>query len=575
MRAPFYFGVSLNYLDASKDQEDLVRPGEQWFFYWKTSAALWESRILERPVEEIIFIPIYWGFHAESPGKWDFGQIHPERDLLRLTNLLTQHKRKFCWLLPLTPAPFLPNGGIPVFSARTLSVSTDGVHIAALDQEEKLNKMFSFFESKVFQAYGQFLESLGQFLTENKIKAPLWGAEFSYLENQNLVSYLVDRSLAFEQGFSRYLKKSFPEGIDLDQTQKEEALKTSFTLDVAALFKTAAESALSPFWMGLQKVVFLGGGPKDTIKKSLPDGKSQVEYFNDLFFLSNHNEWPSSSLMTAKEKKCLFKEFLSEHLSANEIEERFRYQIHHELLGDNFKSFELVDVFNSNSCGLLNYLDENFPSLFQVYSELDFSTDWIELNQHRIKFFHASSMDRTKFGQMLKLFLMGERIVLDKSDLNPELEKRLQIFLLENNLKIQSVNFLTSVAIAELGDGRFVTYEGKKLKSSEDQKKFWQNLFKYFNIQHPTIKMDEDVFSLWRIRATSPHELNYLDVRRVNLYNPTSYKKHVVIHTQKHFAFMKMIDPLKAQAKSTPQGVEVELLPQGKIALDFGHYEEN
>jgi hypothetical protein len=63
-------------------------------------------------------------------------------------------------------------------------------------------------------------------------------------------------------------------------------------------------------------------------------------------------------------------------------------------------------------------------------------------------------------------------------------------------------------------------------------------------------------------------------VRRVNIYNPTSYKKVVTIKTHKHFAFMKMIDPTRANAKSTSDGVDVELLPNGKIALDFGHYEE-
>jgi len=79
---------------------------------------------------------------------------------------------------------------------------------------------------------------------------------------------------------------------------------------------------------------------------------------------------------------------------------------------------------------------------------------------------------------------------------------------------------------------------------------------------------------MWRIRATSNHELSYLDVRRVNIYNPTSYKKTVTIRTHKHFAFMKMVDPTRANAKSTSEGVDVELLPHGKIALDFGHYEE-
>jgi hypothetical protein len=87
--------------------------------------------------------------------------------------------------------------------------------------------------------------------------------------------------------------------------------------------------------------------------------------------------------------------------------------------------------------------------------------------------------------------------------------------------------------------------------------------------------MDREVFGLWNIRATNASDLNYLDVRRINLYNPTSYKKSVTIRTHKHFAFMKMVDPERAQAKSTPDGVQVELLPNGTVALDFGHFEEN
>ncbi|MGE3610524.1 MAG: hypothetical protein AB7I27_13120 [Bacteriovoracaceae bacterium] len=565
----------MNYLETSKDQEDLVHPGEQWFFYWKTSAALWEGKILERPLEEVIFIPIYWGFHAESPGKWDFGQIHPERDLLRLTNLMTQHKRKFCWLLPLTPAPFLPNGGVPAHTARTLSISIDGVHLAAIDQEQKLNKMFSFFEPKVWEAFGQFLNSFAQFLTINKIKSPVWGAEFSYVEGSKIISYLTDRSLAFEQGFSRYLKQNFPQGTDLSEIHQEEQLKSNFLDDVFKLFKTTAESSLAPFWMGMQSICLLGGGPKDTIQRSLKENKTQLDFFRDLFFVNSESLWPSSALMMKEEKKNLFVEFLREHFSSRAIDERYNYSIHSKFLGEEFRPFSLIDIFGSNHCGLINYLDTYFRWLYQVHGELNFTTEWIENNQYKIKFFHSRSLNRTSFSQMLKLFLMGEKVILDKTQLHPELEKRLQIFILENNLKIQSINFLTPVSIVELGEGRLITYEGDKFKNKEEQNKFWEHLFRYLNLAHPLIKLDQDVFSLWRIRATSPFELNYLDVRRVNLYNPTSYKKNVYIQTQKHFAFMKMIDPLKAQAKSTPHGVEVELLPQGRIALDFGHYEES
>ena len=119
-----------------------------------------------------------------------------------------------------------------------------------------------------------------------------------------------------------------------------------------------------------------------------------------------------------------------------------------------------------------------------------------------------------------------------------------------------------------------ITFEGAKLKHPEDNHKFWVHMFKFLNLNHPEVHSENDVFSLWRIRATSPHELNYLDVRRVNFYNPTSYKKSVMVQTQKKFAFMKVIDPVHASAKMTNDGVEVELLPNGTLALDFGHYEE-
>lgn len=570
----------MSYLEDSSKKADPVRPGEQWFFYWKTSAALWESRILQFSQHEIIFIPLYWGFHAESPTEWDFGRLHPERDLKRLTDLLTRHGRKFCWILPLTPAPFLPNGGVPVSAARTLSISSEGVHLASLDQEKKLNKMFSFFEPKVFQAFAQFCKFLGTFLAESKIKAPLWGAQFFYHQDRKNISFICDSSIAFEQGFSRYLKKSNPSGSDLTETKIENQLKETFSQEVGDLFKTTAEAALGPFWGGVQKIVVLGSGPRETIERSLPGGKSQLDYTRDLFHHYVNHHWISSALLTTEEKKDSLQRILSEHFGSSEIDKRYRYEALSGELSEEFRPFGVIDIFDTKTSdhfheiGLVPFLNRHFKWLYQFHTELDFTPEWIDVNQHKIKFFHGKNLDRASFAQILKLFMMGQRVLLDVDGLHSDLDKRLQIFLLENNLKSQSVNFLTQTQISELGEGRFITFAGEKLLNEPQREKFWLNIFRYFSLVQPELLMDEDVFSLWRIRATASHELSYIDVRRVNFYNPTSYKKQVTIKTHKHFAFMKMIDPVKAEAKSTPEGVEVELLPNGKIALDFGHYEE-
>lgn len=558
-------------------QSDPVRPGEQWFFYWKTSAALWEGRILQFPAHEVIFIPLYWGFHAENASDWDFGAHHPERDLLRLVHLLTQHDRKFCWLLPLTPAPFLPNGGVPVSAARTLSVSREGVHLASLDREGSLHKMFSFFEPKVFQSFTSFLKSFGHFLGTNKIKAPVWGAQFYYYQDGEKVSYHEDYSVTFEQGFSRFLKKNQTE---LTEPKAELELKHTFTNEVLQLFATTAETALGPFWMGSQKIVALGAGPKETILRSLPGGKSSFDYTRDIFTHFIHSDWISSALLSTEEKKEILGWILAEHFGSREIELRYHYDAYKTTLDGEFRPYGVIDLFGGSKnahferTGLVPFLSGHFRWLYQTHETLPFTPEWIDSNQHKIKFFHGADLDRITFGQMLKLFMMGQKVLLDRDQLGEGLDKKLQIFLLENNLKTQSVNFMTTTQVCELGEGRLIIYDGGKLVENPDRQKFWSHVFRYFNLVQPEMKMDEDVFSLWRIRATTPHELSYLDVRRVNIYNPTSYKKTVSIKTHKHFAFMKMIDPTRANAKSTPEGVEVELLPNGKIALDFGHYEE-
>ena len=561
-------------------QQDSVRPGEQWFFYWKTSASLWESKILEFPQHEVIFIPLYWGFHAESPSEWDFGRIRPERDLLRLTQLLTQHGRKYSWIMPLTPAPYLPNGGLPAFSARTLSVSHDGVHLAALDQESNLNKMFSYFEPRVFQSFALFLKSFDHFLKEHKIQGPIWGAEFYYYQNGKRFTFLEDTSLAFEQGFSRYLKQNYPDGTEITDPAKEAELKAVFADEVGNLFRTTSESALATHWMGTQKIIALGGSPQETILRSLPSGKSQLDFTKDLFRHFVHAEWISSALLNSSEKKETLGWILKEHFGTREIEQRFQYEVYSSDLTPEFRPFGVVDIFEEKNSGhfkktgLIPYLNNHFRWLYQLHEELLFLPSSIDLDQHKIKFFYGADLNRTTFSQILKLFMMGQRVLLDRAGLSEALDQKLQVFLLENNIKNQIVHFMTSTQICELGEGRLIIYDGARLVDRTDSEKFWSHIFKYFSLMQPELQMDDEVFSMWRIRSTTPHELSYLDVRRVNLYNPTSYKKLVTIKTNKHFAFMKMIDPTRASAKSTPEGVDVELLPKSKIALDFGHYEE-
>lgn len=571
--------LEMNLRDESRLTTDPVRPGEQWFCYWKTSAALWEQRIREIPAHETVFIPVFWGFHAGPSQRWDFGEQQPELDLARLVHLLTQHGRKFCWLLPLTPAPFLPNGGIPISTARTLALSEEGLLLASFDMDGTLHKMYSFFEPKVFSAFSSFTSAFGQYLAENKIKTQVWGVKFFYPHQNKNHIFLEDRSVAFEQGFSRFLKKTHPEGVELTDATQEEELKQDFVKEVEALFTAVAAEALAPFWAGTKAISVLGSSPTDTLERGIMEGRSQLNTFKEIFDNYVHGRWFSTALLAANEKRELTRKCLDEHFGVDEIEHQFNFLSHNHDLPENFRANTLVEIFDPTGGevfkrnGLVSFLDKNFRWMYNIRPEITFTPQALEASLGRIKIFHAKGMDRTHFSQMLKLFLMGEKVIFDRSGLSSELDKRLQIFYLENNLNIQQVNFLTSVSLCSLGEGQFISFDGDPLKL-EDQNRFWIQLFEHFKLQHPKVDIEDGVFALWRIRATSPHELNYLDVRRVNLYNPTSYKKPVSIHTLKKFAFMKVVDPFQATAKTTSEGVEIEILPGGRVALDFGHYEE-
>lgn len=561
-------------------QFDSVRPGEQWFFYWKTSAALWEGRIAKIPQDELILIPIYWGFHAESQTEWDFGRIRPEADLQRLAQIMTQYSRKFAWILPVTPAPFLTNGGLPSYSARTLSVTRDGTHLGVFDQDHNLNKMYSFFEPKVFHSYGDFLKTFASYLKTTDIKAPVWGGEFIYGEDGEVHSYIQDYSISFERGFSRFLKQTMPDDQELTDPTKEEKLKQEFCKDVATLFQSAAESSLASLWKGTKRIYCLGGSPKETILRSLPGGKSELAYTKDLFNLFIHEEWPSSALLHENERKNVLSWILNNHFGKTAVDNYYRQKVYSSDLTSEFRPYAIADLVGGKGAeqfmdsGLIRYLNTNLKWLYSWPDTLDFTPVAIDRDHGKIKFFHGKDLTRTTFGQILKLFMMGQRVLIDKSDLDDDLDKTLSVFLLENKLKEQSVNFVTSIQILELGEGRLVLYDGKKLNKNEENQKFWAHLFRYFNLYEPEIVLDKDVFCLWGVRATGQNDLSYLDIRRVSIYNPTSYKKQVTVKTNKHFAFMKMIDPTRAVAKSSPNGVDIELLPHGRISLDFGHYEE-
>ena len=176
--------------------QDSVFPGENWFFYWKTSASLWKSKLQEFPGTKII-IPLNWSFHTETGDQFDFDDHRPETNLKKLVEIASEVGKSVIFFLPVGPAPFLSNGGLPHFLARSLSLNSEEMAYGVIDAEGHLVKIYSFFDPRVFEAFDKFVKKLGQYFLVNKISSDIWGIRSGYFKEGQFQSFFENLKICF------------------------------------------------------------------------------------------------------------------------------------------------------------------------------------------------------------------------------------------------------------------------------------------------------------------------------------------------------------------------------------------
>ncbi|MFP5457596.1 MAG: hypothetical protein ACLGG7_02585 [Bacteriovoracia bacterium] len=588
--------MDISLTPAEIKEAENIFPGENWFCYWRTSAALWETKLASlRTNGTPVFIPLYWGFHSENAETFDFGEQRPEGDLARLHRALLNTGCDAVWLLPLTPVPFMPNGGLPSFIARHPSHDAHGMTQAFLDTDGSIHKTHSFYDPRVYQAFRKWVWQLGQVLTQKSVATPLKGLRAYWVGPQEAHSYLEDYSPTFEAGFTRYLKQQkLPvrmndDGVEMPGMAPHEASVhvARYRKLISDLYSQTASESLAGHWTGVQEYGFLGGAPQDIFPRSSDIWNHKIELMQDIWTQLEWSLLPSSVLIPNSVKKGVIAKFLKDHLSPTLIRQTVQQHLAQENDSGNFVPLVFFDFFwdddmaidapkKLEELGLLAHVKRDFQGCWRWRGRFDYEREADEGASERLKFFFGHQIDKQRFQHILRLFMNGQRILLDRAGLDPVLEKKLQIFILENELKTQEINFLTSISLIKLGEGMLLIYNSQTLMAQPMAKKilFWENVTKYLALKHLAIKGDEPLFYTWKTRSTSTNELNYESVRRISIYNPTPNRQRVQVIGSKRFAFLKVVDPIQAQAKSTPMGVEIEVMAQGSISLDFGHFEE-
>ncbi len=580
--------VNLSLTTPVLRDEDAVFPGENWFFYWKTSASLWKVKLESLVGVNKIYVPINWAFHSDTGDKYDFASERPETDLKKLVDIARACAKEVIFLVPIGPCPFLANGGLPALLARTPMLDEKGRAVAAVDQEGNLNKLYSFFDPRVYKAYDHFVKALGEYFVKEGIASDVWSMDCCQVTLEyGLVSYLKDHSQVYHQGFSRFLESKRKEeeqnGVESEglSPEREHQLEYEFYSMIRSIYLMASEEGLSGNWEGVVQVSFLGGGQEDFFKR-IHNSDSLVQYGHDLLEGMSLNAISSSALLPGRLKKGVMGKMLSQLVTNSFIEKYFTKNSFEDDLVSQFVPkvfFEVYDLgpeFTPDTIGwadlgLWEYLQKYYS---WCYSDMGQSSFRFKEDTHedRVFFFHGLSMDQALFHNMLKAFMSGSQVILNRSGLAPEFQKKLEAFFLENELEIEKVKLHTTLVNTRLGDGRLLVFNGDDLVDLDDKKalEFWHRVISTFELGHLIVIPPEGVQIAWKVRSSNTQELQFEEVRRMGIYNPSSYKKKVKFVIPSHFRLLKVLDEDKVTFQHGQKEIECELLPEGSISLDFG-----
>lgn len=561
---------------------DTVFPGENWFFYWKTSASLWRTKLQEFPGTRII-IPINWSFHSETGDQFDFDEHRPETNLKKLVDIASEVGKQTIFFLPLTPAPFLPNGGMPHFLARSLSLNSEKMGYSILDAEENLIKIYSFYDPRVFEAFDRFLKKLGQYFATQSIPSDVWGIRCGYFKDGFFKTFLEDNSSIFDQGFSRFLQGKVKADQQLSPLELRQ-LSFEFSKSIQDLYALTAKESIGNNFEGVLDVGFLGASTEKFLKR-MTGTISTVDYTSELYEALAKDIIPSSVLINHRAKTGVLTRELNDLVANSYLPSRLALHAAYDYEDiavfsplSFFKVYEKIDGVSSmfqswQQLHLWSYLHSTFGWSYKIIS-----SDTLKLHesknpyQENIHLFHGHDVDRTIFNFILKVFMNGGRVILNRSGLSEELSRKLETFFLENSLVVEKVYYKTNVQNIQLGEGRLVTLDGDQFgeMTSAEYDEFWKKIVETFSILHITIQNAEGIDYYWRTRPSSTNELKFEEVRRLSLYNPTSYRKKIRMNLSKNFVVYKVIDEINVIVQTYPNEIEIELSPEGSVIVDFG-----
>ena len=549
--------------------------GENWFFYWKLGPGLWRTKIEEYTRPGPLLVPINWSFHTDTGEQFDFAVHRPETNLKKLVDEAHQVGRHLTFFLPLTPVPFLPNGGIPHLLAGNLAQDSRGIAYGILDGENNINKLYSFFDTKVFQSYARFTRELGRYFIRSGIDTHIWGMECGYSGHNGFESFLSDTSPAWQKSFHKFVKTRQQESLTQEQ------LRYEFQQLIRDTYCNQAAKDLKANWEGVIKVGFIGGHPHN-IFEQLEEKKSPANHSEQTLNMLTIADLPSSILINNKWKRKGLRKMLDD-IVVNETIRQFQqsdtppdwqsglsplrfFEIHHSpLLGKK-------NIPQWNNLHLQGYLQKFYRWTSKENWEFQTEEKESETDHSNIHFFQGHDLTTEKFRSIVRLLMNEQNIILDQTGIQEECARKMELFFLENDLPIEKINLHTNIRHIKMNRTHLIIFDGLQLTkvSTGNIYDFWHRLIGIFSLRHLEPPHSSEIEHYWRTRLPAPEELNYEEIRRLSVYNTGSSKKRLELPLPTNFKLLRLIDQIHSNVQSGSRQITVELDPEGSISMDFG-----
>lgn len=542
---------------------------EGFFLYWNSPRHSWEKVILNNPSKKYLIIPVNWALHIVN-GKVHFGDGSDELSLEYLIRLGVEHGKKVILLLAITPNPLLENGGVPADVNAELSHSEIGVPRFFCSEGNKIIKLKSFYSPEVFKEFSRFLKAFGKFLSYIDLPYDVASTEYVSLSDDGISHSLIqDFGPAQIDSFEKFRKHA-----------GEKANPGFLEAMILDLYEECIRECCKEDYVGRLKVSVLGTRAEDSVNKvfgatdPIAQNKSLINCFKN-------NIYPISPFEISSENDLLNRQYLS-LMCSNYIEDCLRTS---SLTNDkaNLTMISHLSFFHGRSLDQFEVKELVSKTLDVVDRGLGFSSSskLFELNKFEIDegldseliYLIGNSFKTEEVKLVKKLFFSGNKIIFDLKNCSNAFLDELRLNFSSSGIKKSKLNLEAELFIYELGSSVMILFDSSELFSNSNEvcQEFWKKIIYAAEIDFLKMSGADELDYIWRKRPIKSNELNFEEIRRLNIFNPHNEEKVVTLEPSERFFLLKKVDDhLASVNRMTSRELCISLSPKGSVGIEFG-----